>query len=346
MSKKANPRLVGSFVLGAIFLAVLGFFMLGGGLFREKIKCVAFFDGSVKGLSVGAPVAFRGVKVGTVTDIQLFVERGKLNYRIPVFFDIEKARLKVDGSEDDTWDLDMNRLIERGLRAQLTVQSFVTGLLMIELDFKPDTPVNIVGTEKGLPEIPTVPSDLADFLKRFEKVPVEDMLSQVTEIVRTLRNFLDSTDFKQALRDTRETLAGMNAIVAKVDMHADSLLNESTLTLHELRNTLTELNKGLAGLLQNLDGTMGAARSMAVRLDQQFPSFMVDMEKTLRTGQEAMQQVQVTLEKVEASARDDSPLMYSLQELLTEVAAASRSVRVLADYLQNHPEALLHGKKP
>ncbi len=346
MSKKANPRLVGSFVLGGIFLAVLSFFLLGGGIFREKIKCVAFFDGSVKGLSVGAPVAFRGVKVGTVTDIQLLVERGKLNYRIPVFFDIEKARLKVDGAEDRSWDLNLDRLVERGLRAQLTVQSFVTGLLMIELDFRPDTPVRLVGSIKGLPEVPTIPSDLADFLKRFEKVPVEDMFSQVTEIVRTLRIFLDSPDLEQALQDVRDTLAGMNALVAKVDVRADSLLNEGTLVLSELRSTLTVFNEGLAGILQNLDGTVGAARNVAVRLDQQLPSMMVDMEETLKAGQSAMRQVEAALERVEASARDDSPLMYTLQEVLTEVAAASRSMRVLTDYLQNHPEALLRGKKP
>jgi paraquat-inducible protein B len=59
-----------------------------------------------------------------------------------------------------------------------------------------------------------------------------------------------------------------------------------------------------------------------------------------------MRQVEAALERVEASARDDSPLMYTLQEVLTEVAAASRSMRVLTDYLQNHPEALLRGKKP
>lgn len=346
MSKKANPRLIGSFVVGGVALALLAVFLLGGGIFRERVKCVSFFDGSVKGLSVGAPVAFRGVRVGTVTDIQLRLEGKDLIHRIPVFFEIEPARLTVVGEDDQPRELKIDRLIERGLSAQLAVQSFVTGLLMIELDFRPGARMTQMGSIKSIPEIPTVPSDLESFLRRFEEAPIEELLSQVTEILKIIRGVLESPDFEVVLRNFRDTLAAINLIVNKVEVRADPLLNEGALAIQELRKTLSELNRRLPALLAKVDTAAVSARNVAGQLDRNLPTILEEMEKTVKSAQEALQQTTVTLDRVGETARDDSPFMHQLNELAAEVAAAARSMRVLADYLQQHPEALLRGKRP
>jgi MlaD protein len=75
MARKPNPALLGAFVVGAVILAVLGLVIFGGGkFFRSTQSWVAYFDESIKGLAVGAPVTFRGVKVGSVTDVKVVVD--------------------------------------------------------------------------------------------------------------------------------------------------------------------------------------------------------------------------------------------------------------------------------
>ncbi len=339
MSKKANPKLIGSFVVGGLALALLAIFLLSAGFFRETVKCVAFFEGSVKGLSVGAPVTFRGVRVGTVTDIQLRIGSNDLDHLIPVFFEIETARLTMVRADGQPNGLDVDRLIERGLRAQLTVQSFVTGLLMIELDFRPGTRKVLVGTIQDYPEIPTIPSDLEDFLRRFEEVPIEEALEQITDILKTVREYVDSPEAMALLRNFGEALEGVNALVKKVDGHADPLLREGTLALREMKQTFGELNKRLSAILDRSEGAMASMDNVAGEMDRRLPALMDELERTARLTQNAM-------ENMAAASQEDSPLMHNLQELSVEMTSAARSIRVLADYLQQNPEALLRGRRP
>lgn len=137
MSKEANKTLIGAFVVGAVFLLVAAVLIFGSGkFFRKTYKAVMFFEGSIKGLNVGSPVMFRGVKVGTVTDINLILYAKDLSMRTTVIAEFDPERWTLVGGERG----DVKRLqlvIDRGLRAQLQMQSFVTGQLMIALDFFP-----------------------------------------------------------------------------------------------------------------------------------------------------------------------------------------------------------------
>src|SRR5688572_15801114 len=142
MARRANPALIGGFVVGGIVLAVTALVLFGGGrFFRQTKPLVAYFEGSVKGVSIGAPVTFRGAKIGSVTDVQVIVDTKKDSIVTPVFFEIDAARLhdisgrkyKVSSNTRRT----MKKLFERGLRAELEMQSFVTGQVGIALDFNP-----------------------------------------------------------------------------------------------------------------------------------------------------------------------------------------------------------------
>ena len=98
MSKRANATLIGAFVVGAIALAVTIVLVLAGGqLFTEQQQYVMYFKGSVKGLAVGAPVNFRGVKIGTVTNIQLIVDTEELAFHIPVTVEIKNDSFTASG---------------------------------------------------------------------------------------------------------------------------------------------------------------------------------------------------------------------------------------------------------
>jgi len=133
MSKQASPTLIGAFVAGAVGLIVAGVLIISGGklLITDKTSFVLYFQGSVNGLNIGSPVTFRGVKIGTVTDIQLVVGDRDADIQIPVIIEIDNTKFissrtgKPRMGDDDGID----DLINAGMRAQLQLQSLLTGQL-------------------------------------------------------------------------------------------------------------------------------------------------------------------------------------------------------------------------
>src|SRR3989442_7853685 len=159
MARRANPALIGAFVVGALTLAVSGLVVFGGGrVFRNTKPLVAYFEESVKGLSIGAPVTFQGAKVGSVTDVRVVVDPETLTISTPVFCEVDAARLTEVGGGPLALRADTTRtkeLIKRGLRAQLEMQSLVTGQVGIALAFRPDTPLRLTGLTPDYLEMPT-----------------------------------------------------------------------------------------------------------------------------------------------------------------------------------------------
>src|SRR5208282_1219362 len=132
MSKQASKSLIGAFVLGALVLVVAGIVVFGSDKFFRKVnKNVMFFEGSVKGLQIGAPVMFRGVQIGHVTNIVLEVNAKDLTAFIPVYTEIYPQKIVPIGSNVSYDQRYLQALIDKGLRAQLQLQSFVTGQLMV-----------------------------------------------------------------------------------------------------------------------------------------------------------------------------------------------------------------------
>ena len=183
MSHKANKTLIGVFVVGAVALAVISVLIFGSGrFFTERLTYVCYFQGSVKGLNVGAPVVFRGVRVGTISDISIESNIETLSIKIPVYIELEPKRFGQTGPSKDP-KANLERLIKAGLRAQLELQSLVTGQLMIELDFHPHTPAKMVGNDTGYPEIPTIPSGMEELAKTIEKLPLDQLANKLTAAI-------------------------------------------------------------------------------------------------------------------------------------------------------------------
>ena len=201
MNQRANPKLIGAFVVGAVALVVVGVLLLGGAKWlTQKRTFVAYFEGSVKGLNVGAPVEFQGVQVGSVTDIQLQFLTAEEEFRIPVFIQIEPDRMTQVGRPIELHGQLLKPLIERGLRAQLEMQSLVTGQLIVQLGMHPDTPIRLVGDGK-VPEIPTAPTTMQEVaqnvtqaLTEIRQLPIPQLIGQLVHSAEGLNTLIHSPE--------------------------------------------------------------------------------------------------------------------------------------------------------
>jgi paraquat-inducible protein B len=329
MSKQASKSLIGAFVLGAIFLVVAGIVIFGSGRFFTKVnKNVMFFDGSVKGLQIGAPVVFHGAQVGHVTDIVVELNAKDLTAFVPVYIETYQKKVIPIGAYPNYDERYLQALIKKGLRAQLELQSFVTGQLMINLDFYPNTPTRLVGLEKRYPEIPTIPSGLEQLTKRLEELPLKEIADRLNE-----------------------TLAGINRLVNSRDLQASiGSLNRL------LRNTdalVKNLNTEIGPLASDIRGTTGAARAAfaqaekTLRFDEGAPGQIASsIKETLSSANATLKETQTAVENINKVAVQNANLGYEVDRTLEQISALSRSLRVLADYLERHPEALLRGKSP
>ncbi len=360
--KKANPTLIGGFVVGAILLMIFGLIFFSQGKFFTKTKkWVMFFDSSVAGLYVGAPVNFRGVQIGSVVDILMQVNYEEVDVRTPVIVQIEANRItlvngeKVDFDKDDDFAY---KLIERGLRAQLVTQSFVTGQLAVEYDFYPDAPVNLVGAYEGVPEFPTIPSKIQELGERLEKLPLNDLVTATLHMVQSMDNMVQSIDkivgageLKETILLARDSLKETRDLVKKISDQASPILANISAVTMEMNETLkaaqVDLKQGkqsLSEMEQEFSEAMREARTLAKNINDKVDPLATQLSGTLKSTKEAVDGGKKTLKLVQEAVDTDSTLRFELDNALRELSTAARSIRILSDYLARHPDALLYGK--
>ena len=268
---RANPAVVGGFVVGAIALIVIGLLLFGGtSWFVQHNRYVAYFPGSVKGLQVGAPVDFRGVTIGQVTEIRVRFNPQEVSARIPVIMELDPTRIEITrGQGVETQSQDVERLIEAGFRAQLQSQSLLTGLLFVNLDFYRDTPPRLVGGDELYPEIPTIPSDLEQLQQTAGDVAARmpALLDQLNGLLTELNQALDQTsgDFSSIVSDvaviSKEIRQSTPQVVARA--------TEATADLRRVAGTLEDLlttNRDAIGAM--IDEWTIAASAMRRTADQ------------------------------------------------------------------------------
>jgi paraquat-inducible protein B len=256
MGKQPNKTIIGAFVVGAIALMVTGVLILGGGRFLAKTRnYVLYFPGSIKGLNVGAPVVFKGVQIGSVTGIKVRFEGADLaNIRTPVFIEIESdriskatatPRLQKFVAEVETRKI-MERLVERGMRAQLVSQSLVTGQLIVAFDFHPDKPVNLVGGDLEYMELPTIPSTMEQLTETIKKLPLEELVNQALQVVKNIDSVVNSPDLKASIHTLHEALKNANELVEHVDEKVGPLASSIEKTAGAAQDALKTATESLA----------------------------------------------------------------------------------------------------
>ena len=327
MSKKANPTLIGAFVIGAVVLVVAAVTVFGSGqLFRKTHEFVLYFEGSVSGLREGAPVKYKGVEIGSITKILLQLDEGAGGNRIPVIIRLDANKIRgrgVGGSLTDAAGL--KAAIERGLRGQLQTESIVTGVLFVALDLYPDSPAKFVQPPGArYQEIPTIATNLqkaqdilGKLLAKLDDVDFASLLTSLTDAVKNIDGLTNNQDLLAAF-------AGVNRLVNKPELHA---------ALRSLDHTVVKVSQAAEGV-----------QKVAASLDRSVATLSLDLKDTLSGLRDAVKQIQVTVANVDGFVDQNSPAAYELTKALKEFSGAARSLRLMADFLERNPRALLFGR--
>jgi len=328
MTKKANPKVIGAFVVGAVVLATIGVIVFGSGkFFTRKHLWVLFFPGSVKGLTVGAPVTLKGVQIGTVTDIKVVIDRDNLTFQTPVYVETFPDRVKDIGefspaekeriAEDP--DEFMKLLVERGLRAKLDLQSLVTGKLQVAVDMYPDTSVNYVGLEKKVPELPTIPTAMEQLAKTLENLPIQEILEDARKTMAAIEKLATSPELTEAVTALNKTLQDFGKLARNVDSRVGPLTT-------------------------SIEETMKDTQKLVQNVNTHAQPTLTELQETLKTAQAAINKAEVALASVGDVVDADSTLMYELSRTLSELHIMAQSINALAGYLQRQPDSLIRGK--
>lgn len=304
MNKRVSPTLIGGFVIGALALAAAAIVLLGSlTWFSTVYKYVLYFDDSVDGLVVGAPVKFKGVQIGNVEQILLAPSDELLHPRIAVIIGLDESRIRSLGGRTAHFSAQqVVQAIDSGLRGTLASQSLLTGLLYVSLNYDASAPPpHLVPDTLGYQEIPTVPSRVEqvaqtanEIFKKLQALDWDGLFTSISETMDGLRNLVADRDTQDLTRQLNETLESIRQLAQRVDAKVDPLA----------RN-VDDLGKSMQASLAKIDRV---ASELSGLLEH------------------------------------DSPFTYDVSRTMRELEAAARSIRELANSLDQDPSQVIFGR--
>src|ERR1700722_2521554 len=318
MGKRVSPAVIGAFVVASFAILVVALIVVGSGrMFTRPVRFICMFQGNLNGLKVGAPVKVRGVQIGTVAAIELrllpshgTLRPGIRGLRLPVIIDVDRSQLLARGGSGEALETaGFDDLIKQGMRAQLATESLLTGLLYIDLDLHPNTPIKFVLEPDGpYREIPTVQTDLAQLQER---------------LTHTLDKF-DKIDFQ--------------ALVVSITDSANSI---KTLTgSPELKATL----ESLKGTIANLNRAVNSARDLLNNANSKVGPLVTDIRESSDEANKTMKETRAALVSLQQTLDPNSPLAVHLNQTLDQLSDTGRSLEEFTDYLQRNPSSLIRGR--
>jgi len=360
MSKKAGPVFIGIFVLGALALVIIAIMIFGTGkFFSDRPRYVLYFEGRVKGLVVGAEVAFRGVRIGNVTDIQMYFHPENQTIHIPVIIEIDMKKItRLAGKFKDSNETDrvIGEMVSNGLRAQLKLQSLVTGQLYVDFDFHPDKEANFLSSElveSGIeyPELPTIPSEMEEIARVLGKLPIEALAYKALDAIEGIERMINSTEMKEGFSALTKTMTHIEELAVNINreivplaadvrvliQNVGELANKTDRIINEVGDDFIQTFVGAKTLLENMDITLE-------NLNNRISPVSGEIKIAAEAAQNALDQANKTFLALENITRRETPMGYQIYNALDELAAAARSIRNLTEYLERHPEALIQGK--
>jgi paraquat-inducible protein B len=314
---------VGAFVLGGIVLGLAAIVLFGKfNLFNPSIRVAIVFQDSIAGLSVGSPVTFRGVRVGAVEHIGIeFDPKSGVAY-IPVTVELEPGRALVPRRKADE-HVDLADLITRGLRAEVNLESFVTGQSEIDFDFDPTSPPVLHPEVTSLPEIPTRQSTLQKATETLSQLPLREL-----------------ADYTMA------TLKSLRRLTEKLDQDLPPLVDSLKGTLDRSGQTAETLGQAIKALQSRLDTTLGAIEQAANAADQQLNQRGTELHALLTASDQTVRQMHDLLGDLKGMTSDRAASRANIEATLRDLAAAAASLRGFANDVEHNPQLLLTGRRP
>jgi paraquat-inducible protein B len=336
MARRVSSSAIGGFVLASLGLVVIAALVLGSGkLLQKPHDYICMFQGNLNGLKIGAAVKIRGVQIGSVKQISLRLREGEGELRqiniaqqpLAVLIEVDEREFRSLGGRGSALkQAELDNLIKHGLRAQLGMESLLTGILYIDIGFHPKSALNLY-LEPGsgpYPEVPTIPTQMEqireDATKALAKIGEVDFKGLGDAIKQA------GISIKELAADPklRHALASIDRIVSDPDLRR---------TIDQLDDTLGNVNRAVVSVKNTIDRTGN-------KLDPLIASLM----KSSDDLQSALVQARSTLASAQLVLSPGSPMTHKLDVTLEELTETSRSIHDLADYLQRNPSALIRGK--
>lgn len=325
MSMRANPTAIGLFMIGGLVITVFGVAVLASSSwFVQEATFVVFFEESVHGLDRGAPVKFQGVPVGTVTELLIRIDETDKTFQVPVRFQVDLRRLTTRAGGHIRLDDPevLRQQIANGLRAQLQMESLVTGLLFIDLRYRADAgPPKLETRATANLEIPTTPSLLAAF-----GTGAGSLIEDIVKILFRVNAMLEEVDMK-----------GINMAVV-----ASAQAVENMATSQDLQRALGDLPE----MTSEFTAMASELRILAERLSATIEPLQGKMAGASDEALVTLQALRRAVEQTEGMLSSDAGLGYQLEQTLASLREAAEALRVLAISLERNPDMLIRGKKP
>jgi paraquat-inducible protein B len=312
---------VGAFVFGALALGVIAILVFAGSsLFVTKLRVVAFFQDSVAGLAVGSPVTLRGVRVGSVQNLKVYLKLPDMVPVIRVYLDIQPSQVSWTGGSSGADLADLELAVKSGLRAQLATQSLVTGQASVSLDFHPETTARLVGGGSA-PEIPTIPSD-------FQKIKDE----------------ISDLKLKELAENARTALVGLNQLMGELNGKLGPLADSLRQTSDGARTTLETASDAVRQLQHDASQTFDAVHHLAGTAETQVITSGKDIDRLAATAERAAAAAQTVAANLNDLTAPRSPLRDNLEATVRDLASSASSLRNFSREVERNPSALLLGR--
>lgn len=316
--KKNTSLIIGAFIMGAIVLVFVALiFFSGGRLFSQKEKIVMYFDGSVQGLQIGAPVKLKGVVLGEITDIQINFQSDDRTVLTAVTAELVMKRINRTGKNADS-DF-FEEAINAGLRAQLNFQSFLTGLLYVELDYYPNSEVKLYALQDSYRELPTVATQLEEISKTLQDLNLKGIARNIDHLILEATKLVDSGEVQRTI------------------VNFGRAANSIEATSQNLNTQVTALSADLGHTRQQLDKLLN-------QLNTQTPVIAASINANLVHLQQSLEQFDRAASSINNTFAEDAPLVNQLTQTLNEVSRSAQAFRILSETLDQQPESILRGR--
>lgn len=253
----------------------------------HKVPMLVEFEGQTRGLRPGAAVETRGLRIGTVAEVWLAWHERRNGLVIQALIEVEPERVTpIDGETGaPSRTRTLEELVASGMRAQLKTASLLTGELYIDLDFHPDAPPAEMRTVRGLPVVPSVPTELetlsaslSGVLEKVAALPLGPLVEELRAAVGAIGDLARGQELAEALDSLAATLAALQRTAAVAEEQTPALLRslrqaadqarEAAAALEQLLGADSRTRADLSALLREAAATARALRGFAELLQR------------------------------------------------------------------------------